>query len=174
MWPGCALLYSDTDSLIIEVETADVYADMRKRKEEFDFSDYPKDHPNYGELNKKVVGKKKDETSAIPIALVVFLKGKSYAAILTYPDKKGKQHKMAAKGNPKRLQDEATAMAFPGYLIEPGPQLEFNKIGSHNFQVFTWAQKELGYHNFFDKRFETGPFDTLYAHGHWRTREHHQ
>ena len=88
--------------------------------------------------------------------------------------RKDKQYKMAAKGNPKRLQDEATAMAFPGDLIEPGPWLEFNKIGSHNFQVFTWAQKKLGCHNFFDKRFETGPFDTPYAHGHWRTREHHQ
>ena len=38
---------------------------MKARPGEFDFSDYPKDHPNYGELNKKVVGKFKDETKGL-------------------------------------------------------------------------------------------------------------
>jgi len=38
-----SLLYTDTDSLLFQVETEDVYADMRKIVEEYDFSDYPKD-----------------------------------------------------------------------------------------------------------------------------------
>lgn len=36
------LCYTDTDSLIIEIENEDVYADMI---EDADFSDYPEEHP---------------------------------------------------------------------------------------------------------------------------------
>ena len=70
---------------------------MRERKEEFGFSDYPKDHPNYGELNKKVVGKFKDETNAIPIALATFLREEAYSTLYAHPDKKGK-HQSQWKG----------------------------------------------------------------------------
>ena len=57
------LLYRDTDSLIYEIETDDIYKDMSENgfKEYFDFSDYPKNHPLYDETNKKVIGKFKDE-----------------------------------------------------------------------------------------------------------------
>ena len=37
------LLFTDTDSLCYHIKTEDVYQDMFERKEEFDFSDYPKD-----------------------------------------------------------------------------------------------------------------------------------
>ena len=43
------LLYTDTDSFIIYIETEDIYVDLKKLNEYFDFSDYPKDHPNYDE-----------------------------------------------------------------------------------------------------------------------------
>jgi hypothetical protein len=55
------LLYTDTDSLLYKVETENVYEDMRQHAEEYDFSDYPKDHQCYSVENKKVVGKFKDE-----------------------------------------------------------------------------------------------------------------
>ena len=41
---NCNLLYTDTDSLILEIKTEDVYKDMAKDKDSYDFSDYPKDH----------------------------------------------------------------------------------------------------------------------------------
>jgi len=63
-----SLLYTDTDSLLFQVETEDVYADRRKSVEDYDFSDYPKDHPCYSTENKKVVGKLKDECNGRPIA----------------------------------------------------------------------------------------------------------
>lgn len=55
--------YQDTDNLIYKVQTKDIYNDMNKSslKEWFDFSDYLKDHLLYDELNKKVIGKFKDE-----------------------------------------------------------------------------------------------------------------
>src|ERR1700678_2565280 len=38
----CKWLGTDTDSLMYYIETEDVYEDMYKDKEKFDFSDYPK------------------------------------------------------------------------------------------------------------------------------------
>ncbi|CAG8637950.1 8254_t:CDS:2 [Ambispora gerdemannii] len=38
------LLYTDTDSLIIEIEMENIYQDMIDDCDLFDFSDYPKDH----------------------------------------------------------------------------------------------------------------------------------
>jgi len=75
------LLYMDTDSLLYQVETEDVYADMRESAEDYDFGDYPKDHPCYSTANKKVVGKFKDECYARPIAEFVGLRPKMYSIL---------------------------------------------------------------------------------------------
>eukprot|EP00081_Caenorhabditis_elegans_P015561 NP_495214.1 Uncharacterized protein CELE_H12I13.3 [Caenorhabditis elegans] len=72
------LCYQDTDSLIYEVETEDIYEDMGNMKEWFDFSDYPKNHPLYDESNKKVIGKFKDELNGKNMDEGVFLKPKQY------------------------------------------------------------------------------------------------
>ena len=48
--------YTDTDSFVIDVETEDIYADFKDMNEYMDFSDYPKDHPNYDSTNKKRLG----------------------------------------------------------------------------------------------------------------------
>ena len=45
--------YFDTDSLVIEVETEDIYEDFKEFNYYMDFSDYPKDHPNSDATNKK-------------------------------------------------------------------------------------------------------------------------
>ena len=43
--PRCELLYTDTDSLLLEIKTEDVYKDMVwGLSEYYDTSDYPKDH----------------------------------------------------------------------------------------------------------------------------------
>ena len=55
------LVYTDADSFVIEVETDDVYKDMYEDGYLYDFSDYPKDHPNYNIVNKKVYGIFKDD-----------------------------------------------------------------------------------------------------------------
>lgn len=55
-YPGdqSQLCYTDTDSLIYEITTEDLYGDILKHGELFDTSDYPKDHPAYSDINKKV------------------------------------------------------------------------------------------------------------------------
>ena len=55
------LLFTDTDSLVYEIKTEDVYEDFYQDKNLFDFSDYPLDSKFFDPNNKKVIGKMKDE-----------------------------------------------------------------------------------------------------------------
>ena len=55
------LLLTDTDSLVYEIETDDVYEDFYEDKNLFGFSDYPQDSKFSNPVNKKVIGKMKDE-----------------------------------------------------------------------------------------------------------------
>ena len=73
------LIYTDTDSLIIQVQTDDIYEDMFKDKDKYDFSEYPKNHHNYDITNKKVLGKFKDELKSRIITEFIGLKPKMYS-----------------------------------------------------------------------------------------------
>ena len=75
------LLYTDTDSLVLEIETEDVYADMKQNTDQYDTSNYPKDHPLHSIKNKKVLGKTKDECAGAPIAEFVCLRPKMYSVL---------------------------------------------------------------------------------------------
>ena len=91
------LLYTDTDSLLLEIKTEDVYKDMENLRDElYDTSDYPKDHPLHSQLNKKVIGKMKDECSGKPISEVVCLRAKMYSILL-----EGDKNIKKAKGTTK-------------------------------------------------------------------------
>ena len=61
------LLFIETDSLMYEIKTEDVYEDFSKDKEMFDFSNYSAESKYYDESNKLVVGKMKDETGGVAI-----------------------------------------------------------------------------------------------------------
>ena len=55
------LLLTDTDSLVYEIKTEDVYEDFYLDKDLFDSSDYPVKSKFFDPKNKKVIGKMKDE-----------------------------------------------------------------------------------------------------------------
>ena len=88
------LLFTDTDSLCVEIETDDVYKDMEEQKEYYDFSEYPKDHFLYSTENQAVVGKYKDEMEGNIITRFVGLRSKLYS--LTIQDEE--KEKKVAKG----------------------------------------------------------------------------
>ena len=71
------LLFTDTDSLMYEIKTEDVYEDFSKDKEMFDLSNYSIKSKYYSDSNKLVVGKMKDETGGVAIKFVG-LKPKMY------------------------------------------------------------------------------------------------
>ena len=53
---------------MLEVQTEDMYADLARNADQYETSNYPKDHPLYSTANKKVLGKMKDECAGTPIA----------------------------------------------------------------------------------------------------------
>ena len=53
-------MFTNADSLVYETET-DVYENFLEDKSLFDFSDYPRDLQFYHPVNKKVLGKMKDD-----------------------------------------------------------------------------------------------------------------
>ena len=73
------LIYTDTDSFVIEINTDDIYKDMFENKDLYDFPEYPTDHPNYSLTNKKVLGKFIDELNSKLIAEFCALKPKMYS-----------------------------------------------------------------------------------------------
>ncbi|CAB3976958.1 Hypothetical predicted protein [Paramuricea clavata] len=78
------LLFTDTDSLMYEIKTDDVYEDFKRIGEEkdcWDNSDYPKDSPYYSAHNKKVIGKFKDEAGGVPVIEFVGLRSKMYSYV---------------------------------------------------------------------------------------------
>lgn len=79
---NCTLLYSDTDSLLYEISTDDLYADLQRNPElqqYFDFSNYDKKSALYNESNKRVTLKFKDEMQGGIISEFVGLKPKMYS-----------------------------------------------------------------------------------------------
>ena len=79
--PKCELLNTDTDSLLVEIETDDVYKDIENNKDLYDTSDYQKEHKLYSNINKKVLGKMKDECNGTPIVESVCLRPKMYSIL---------------------------------------------------------------------------------------------
>jgi hypothetical protein len=77
------LLFTDTDSLCYHIQTNDIYKDMDDSKELFDRSGYEMDgYRKQDNLNKKVIGKFKDETDGVPIVEFVGLRAKMYSILL--------------------------------------------------------------------------------------------
>ena len=74
------LLFTDTDRLVHKVEKM-VYKDFYEHKALFDFSDYPEDSKFSDLVNKKVLGKMKDEFKGKIISEFVGLKSNVYYLI---------------------------------------------------------------------------------------------
>ena len=75
------LLFTDTESLVYEIKTEDVHEDFYQDKNLFDFSEYPLDSKFFDPVNKKVIGKRKDEFKGKIISEFVGLKSKMHSLI---------------------------------------------------------------------------------------------
>ena len=72
------ILLTDTDRLMYEIKTEDVFEDLSSDKELFDFSNYSIKSKYYDDSNKLVIGKMKDNTSGVTIEEFFRLKSKMY------------------------------------------------------------------------------------------------
>ena len=79
--PNVQLCYMDTDSFIYHIPMSkdQVNQVLKNHENEFDFSNYPKDHPNYSAKNKKVIGKMKDELGGVQMKEFIGLRSKMYS-----------------------------------------------------------------------------------------------
>ena len=72
------LMLTDTDSLVYEIKTEDVFESFYEDKNLFDFSDYSLNSKFYDPVNKKVIGKMKDEFKGKIISEFIGLKAKMF------------------------------------------------------------------------------------------------
>ncbi len=160
------LLMTDTDSLTYHIETEDLYKQMLDDKEHFDCSDYPKNHYNFSEENKKVVGKFKDETNGVPIKEFVGLRSKMYKNTLDngdYIQKAKGIKKMAVKGLEKN--------AYKKTLTEKKQMLSsFNSIRSYNHNLHSIEINKIGLSCYDDKRYILDDGVSTLAYGHYKTK----
>ena len=75
------IAYIDTDSFIIHhnLSKEELEQRLKEHQQLFDLSNYPVDHPLYSKVNKKVIGKMKNEVAGMEIKEFCGLRPKSYA-----------------------------------------------------------------------------------------------
>ena len=161
------LLFTDTDSFLINIETKDVYKDMRDNKELFDFSNYPVDHPNYSTENKKVVGLFKDESAGECLEKFVGLKSKMYS--LKYKEK----DKNTCKGVQKCVaKNKITFEDYYDTLIGGNSMRHtIKRIMSRKHDISLISQNKVSLSAYDDKRWIHDDGITTYAYGHYKIKQ---
>ena len=158
------LLFTDTDSLMYEIETSDAYKDFFSDKEKFDNSDYPKDSPFHYMTNKKVIGKFKDEAAGVPITEFVGLKSKMYSYI-----KDNGLGGKTAKGVKKNvIKTDIKHINYNNVLLN-NTQMRHKMrcIRSVKHQLGTYEINKISLSCFDDKRYIHDNGITSYAYSHY-------
>lgn len=83
---GLILLATDTDSLIVSIDTEDFYEDMKESLQHYDTFGYVID--SMPQVNKKVPGLFKDEYLGIPLREFIGLRSKMYSFRNDFKEKK--------------------------------------------------------------------------------------
>ena len=146
------LLFTDTDSLMYLIQTDDFYHNINKDvKKKFDTSDYPENHPSGIKtgVNKKVIGKFKDEAAGKQITHFVGLRPKLYTFKV---EEKGETRK--AKGVKKNVIKKS--LSFEDYkkclFSEEEVMKEMNIIRSQNHDIFSMTVNKVALSANDDKR----------------------
>ena len=193
MYPGrkSVLGFSDTDSLLYKIETDDVYRDMRENTDYFDLSNYPNNHriferdvdPFTGapdtelinhlkSVNKKRVGKFKDEAGGELILEFVGLRSKAYSFRQESWNDKKKEWYIAEHKKCKGIKKGVVArkMHFEHYrdvLYTHKSHYEAMvsfRSTNHRIQTIEQVKKALSCYD--DKRFILSDGIASRAHGH--------
>ena len=162
------LLFTDTDSLMYEIETEDFYKDISVDvKDRFDTSDYPENHPSgipTGE-NKKVLGMMKDEVAGKIIKEFVGLRSKLYSFVM---DDGGETKK--CKGIKKQVVESSIRHEHYKTCLTTGKELlrKQNILRSYDHEVYTEEVNKVALSALDDKRhILSDGMDTL-ALGHYK------
>ena len=165
------LLFTDTDSLMYEIETEDFYKDISEDvKDRFDTSDYPENHPSGipTGINKKVLGMMKDEAAGKIIKEFVGLRSKLYSFIM---DDGGETKK--CKGIKRQVVESSIRHEHYKTCLTTGKELlrKQNILRSYNHEVYTEEVNKVALSALDDKRYILSDgMDTL-AWGHYKIKD---
>ena len=141
------LLFTDTDSLMYEIKTEDVYEDFSNDKEMFDFSNYSTKSKYYDNSNKLVVGKIKDETTGVAIEEFVGLKPKMYSYLVN----DNSEHKKA-KGVNRNVVATISHNEYKDVLLNKKClRHSMNRIQSKDHRIGTYEINKISLSCFHDK-----------------------
>ena len=162
------LLFTDTDSLMYEIETEDFYKDISGDvKNRFDTSDYPDNHPSGipTGINKKVLGMFKDEATGKIIKEFVGLRAKLYS----YKMFEGEESKKC-KGVKKQVVEKSiTHEDYKTCLFTGKEQLrKLNIIKSYEHEVYTEEVNKVALSSEDDKRYIMSDGIHTMAWGHYK------
>ena len=170
------LLFTDTDSLVYEIETDDIYEDIRNDPAAaayFDMSNYPQTSRFYSCTNKGIVGKMKDESEGKIITQVAAVRPKMYSYLtLGSADENGNRtlkEAKRAKGIQKAAVKDITHAAYVAQILQPKENyVRVRRIEQRRHQLRTIEQDKRGICAYDDKRYLLpNGIDTL-AHGHYK------
>lgn len=149
------LLYEDTDSLICSIKTEDFYEDMNEFIDELDTSDYTENNVyNLPRVNKKVLGKFKDEMNGKIIKEFVGLRSKLYAI---KPDDDDKIIKKAKGIKKCVVKKEIMFDDFKNCLNNRIPLYKKqNLIRSNKHEIYTIEMNKKALSAYDDKRYIDG------------------
>ena len=155
------LLFSDTDSLMYEIQTEDFYKDISGDvKDRFDTSDYPPNHPSGipTGCNKKVLGMFKDEVAGRCIEEFVGLRAKLYS----YKMLEGKENKRCKGVIKSVVKRSITHEDYKTCLFTGKEQMcKMNVIGSYKHEVYTKEVNKVALCSDDDKRYILDGINTL-------------
>ena len=162
------LLFTDTDSLMYEIETEDFYEDISPDvRTMFDTSDYPKEHPSGIEtgVNKKKIGLFKDEVAGKIITEFVGLRAKNYSFICD-----GEEHKRCKGIKINVTKNNIKHKDYKNCLFK-NIQLrrKMNVFRSHGHDVYSEEVNKIALSANDDKRVILKDGVHTRAHGHFRT-----
>ena len=163
------LLFTDTDSLMYEIQTEDFYKDISEDvKDRFDTSDYPENHLSGipTGINKKVLGMFKDEAAGKIIKEFVGLRAKLYSFIM----ENGKENKRCKGVKAQVVKNSITHEDYKTCLRTGKEQLrKQNIIRSYGHEVYTEEVNKIALSSTDDKRYILDGIHTL-ALGHYKIK----
>ena len=170
-WENVEVLYTDTDSLVLKIETEDFFADISGDVAEwFDTNEYAKDHPAVLEglpivkENKKKIGLMKDECNGKILTEWVGLRPKLYS-LLTEGGEKQKAKGLAKSMINKSLRHENFLKCLRTGENQKRKQCLFRSRDHH---IFTENMTKVALSADDDKRIVLGNGVDTWAIGHWR------
>ena len=146
------LLFTDTDSLMYEIQTEDFYKDISVDvKHRFDTSNYPSNHPSGipSGFNKKMIGMFKDEAGGKVIDEFVGLRSKLYS----YKMLEGEESKKCKGVKKSVVKKSITHEDYKKCLFTGEEQLRrMNVIRSYNHEIYTEGINKVALSSSDDKR----------------------